>query len=45
MIIGSRGVRVKEIGQLARRELEQALGKHVYLELEVEVDKHWIERI
>ncbi len=45
IIIGERGARIKEIGQLARRELEQALNKKVFLELEVEVDKHWVERM
>lgn len=45
MIIGERGSRIKEIGQMARRELEQALGTKVFLELEVEVDKHWVERM
>jgi len=45
IIIGDRAQRVKEIGQMARKELETAIGKKVYLELEVEVDKHWVERI
>ncbi len=43
IIIGERGSRIKEIGQMARRELEQALGTKIFLELEVEVDKHWVE--
>lgn len=45
MIIGRRGSKVKEIGQMARKELEQALNTKVFLELEVEVDKHWVERV
>lgn len=45
MIIGRGGRAIKEIGIAARKELEQALGKKVYLELEVEVDKHWLERV
>lgn len=45
IIIGKGGQKIKEIGQLARRELEQALNKKVYLELEVEVDTHWVERV
>lgn len=45
IIIGRNGVKIKEIGQLARRELEQALNKKIYLELEVEVDRHWVERV
>jgi len=45
IIIGTRGYKIKEIGQLARKELEQALGKKVYLDLQVDVDKHWVENI
>lgn len=45
MIIGENGRAIKEIGIAARKELEVALNKKVYLELEVEVDRHWIERI
>lgn len=45
IIIGKQGQKIKEIGQLARKELEQALNKKVFLELEVEVDVHWVEGI
>lgn len=45
MIIGAGGRAIKEIGIAARKELEQALGKKVFLELEVEVDSHWMERV
>lgn len=45
IIIGFKGQKLKEVGQLARKELEQALNKKVYLDLEVEVDTHWVERI
>ncbi|MDO8626053.1 MAG: GTPase Era [Candidatus Magasanikbacteria bacterium] len=45
MIIGKGGRAIKEIGIAARKELEQALGKKVYLELEVEYDRHWIDRV
>ncbi|HOX60809.1 MAG TPA: GTPase Era [Candidatus Magasanikbacteria bacterium] len=45
IIIGQGGKKIKEIGQMARRELEQAINKKVYLELEVETDKHWVERV
>ncbi|PIR04123.1 MAG: GTPase Era [Candidatus Magasanikbacteria bacterium CG11_big_fil_rev_8_21_14_0_20_39_34] len=45
MIIGKGANKVKEIGQMARKELEQSTNKKVYLGLEVEVDKHWVERI
>lgn len=44
MIIGAGGRAIKEIGIAARKELEQATNKKVYLELEVETDKHWMER-
>lgn len=45
IIIGHRGQKIKEIGQLARRELEAATNKKIFLELEVEVDEHWVERV
>lgn len=45
IIIGHKGQKIKEIGQMARRELEQALNRKVYLELTVEEDKHWVERL
>ncbi len=44
MIIGAKGRALKEIGIAARKELEAALNKKIYLELEVETDKHWEER-
>lgn len=36
MIIGSGGVKIKEIGMMARRELELATNRKIYLELKVE---------
>ncbi len=45
MIIGAGGRKIKEIGMAARKELEQILEKKVYLELEVEVEPHWFERL
>ncbi len=45
VIIGHGGNKIKEIGVMARRELEAALNRRVFLELEVEVDPHWVERI
>ncbi|MCX6782080.1 MAG: GTPase Era [Candidatus Magasanikbacteria bacterium] len=45
MIIGAHGRAIKEIGIAARKELETALNKKVFIELEVETDKHWEERI
>lgn len=45
MLIGFGGRKIKEIGSMTRRELEMATNKHVYLELEVVVDKHWIDQV
>lgn len=45
MIIGKAGVMIKEISQAARKELETATSKKVYLELTVETDPHWIEYV
>ena len=45
MIIGAGGRAIKEIGIAARKELEGATNKKIYLELEVETDKHWQERV
>ena len=45
MIIGTGGRKIKEIGSAARKELQQILNKKIYLDLEVEVDPHWQERI
>jgi len=45
IIIGKGASKIKEISQMARRELEQATGRKIFLEMEVEVDVHWVERI
>ncbi len=45
MLIGKGGQKIKEIGSAARRELETATNKKIYLELEVDVDPHWVERL
>ncbi len=45
MVIGAGGQKVKQIGSLTRRELEQVIDKKVFLDLQVEVDPHWPERI
>lgn len=44
MLIGRAGSKIKEIGSMARRELELITGRKFYLELEVEVDENWQER-
>ncbi len=41
MLIGRRGQKIKEVGQMARKELEQAVNKKIYLELEVETNPKW----
>lgn len=41
IIIGKRGVAIKQIGTEARADLEQLLGTRVYLDLSVKVKKNW----
>ena len=45
MIIGKGGVMVREISMAARKELETATNKKVYLELTVETDPHWMDTV
>ena len=45
MIIGKGGQGVKEIGQATRNELEAVMQQKVFLDLTVEVDAHWVERM
>lgn len=45
MIIGSGGHKIKELGSVARKELEAILSRPVFLDLEVSVDEHWAERL
>jgi len=45
MIIGKNGAMVKEISMAARKELETATNKKVYLELTVETDPHWMDTV
>jgi GTP-binding protein Era len=44
MIIGKGGIRLKEIGMNARKELETVTGGKVFLELTVKVDEKWQTR-
>ncbi|MCL6516358.1 GTPase Era [Alicyclobacillus sp.] len=44
ILIGRRGAMLKQIGQLARQELEALFGTRVYLELWVKVKKDWRNR-
>jgi len=43
MLIGVGGRKIKEVGAYARKEIELATHKKIYLDLTVEVDKHWQE--
>lgn len=44
IILGARGSKIKEIGIRSRMELEQILGKKVYLELFVKTIKKWRDK-
>jgi GTPase len=41
IVIGTRGARLKEVGTRARAEIEQLLGRRIYLDLHVRVAKEW----
>lgn len=41
IVVGAKGGILKEVGSLARRELEELLKKKVYLELNVKVKEDW----
>ncbi len=41
ILIGHKGERFKKIGRLAREDMEEFLGKKVYLELFVKVNENW----
>lgn len=41
ILIGHKGERLKKIGRLAREDMEEFLGKKVYLELFVKVNENW----
>jgi len=43
MIVGNNGYMVKEIGMAARKELETATQKKVFIDLKVETDPHWMD--
>lgn len=44
MLVGEGGRRIRAIGQAARKELEVAMNKKVFLDLFVKVDDRWMER-
>ena len=41
IVIGHKGAKLKKVGQAARHDLEEFLGKRVYLELYVKVNEEW----
>lgn len=43
MLIGEGGKKIKVLGSMARKEIEIATNKQVYLDLTVEIDKHWMQ--
>lgn len=43
MIIGKNGRQIREISMAARKELETAANRKVYLDLTVETDPHWMD--
>lgn len=43
IVLGKRGARIKAIGEAARTELAQILGRKVHLFLHVKVDENWAE--
>ncbi|MBT5654935.1 MAG: GTPase Era, partial [Alphaproteobacteria bacterium] len=44
IILGKKGTKIKQVGELARRELEHLLDKKIHLFLFVKVDKKWQDR-
>ena len=41
IIIGSKGSRIREVGQAARKKIESFIGESVYLDLWVKVAPNW----
>jgi GTP-binding protein Era len=41
ILIGTGGSMIKAIGMAARREIEREVGRHIHLELRVQVRRHW----
>ena len=44
IIIGAGGAMLKDIGTLARQEMERLFGRHVYLDLHIKVQSNWREK-
>lgn len=41
MLIGHKGEKIKLLGSMARKEMELATGRKIFLDLTVETDPHW----
>lgn len=41
IVIGNKGAMIKKIGQMARKDIEEMVGRQVYLELFVKVVENW----
>jgi len=44
IIIGKQGTKIKEIGVLARKDIEEVMGKKIYLDLFVKTIKKWRDK-
>ena len=44
ILVGNHGAKIKEIGSLARKDLQNLFEKKVYLELHVKVSEKWQSR-
>jgi GTP-binding protein Era len=45
MLIGQHAKKIKEIGSAARKEIEVAMNKKVFLDLSVLIDNEWMDRL
>lgn len=45
LIIGKGGRGIKEIGQSTRKELATVMDRKIFLDLTVDVDRHWLSRL
>ncbi len=41
IILGKKGAKIKKLGNLARKSIEEFLGREIYLELRVKVSENW----
>lgn len=44
MVVGSGGQTIKRIGQRARQEIQEMVGRRVYLDLHVKIKKNWAKQ-